>query len=67
MLQRASGGVVNITFLRFAALELSQVKVRAIAPEGPAYRLEDGGALATRIEGAAIFTSTSSIGFLVQA
>ena len=32
------------------------------------YRLaEDGAPEATRIDGAAIFTSTSSIGFLVQA
>jgi hypothetical protein len=49
-------------------LEPSRAKRHALAPKEDSYRLEDEGAPeATRIEGAAIFTSTSSIGFLVQA
>ena len=50
-----------------AALKLSRLKIRANTAETTGYRLEEEGALATRIEGAAIFTSTSSIGFFVHA
>ena len=42
-------------------------KCARIALEAKLYLLGEEGALATRIEGAAIFTSTSSIGFFVQA
>ena len=68
ILQRARGVVVNITFLRIGRLEPSRPKGARVAPKrANSYRLDEDGALATRIEGAAIFTSTSSIGFLVQA